>query len=90
MNLQKEQVVVITGGGQGIGFGIGEVFADHGSRIAIADLSEEGKAAIPERIPMNRLGQPRDIGEACRFAATTGRYCSGITIRVDGANSALG
>ncbi len=52
--------------------------------------TEEGQAAIPEKIPLRRLGQPGDIGEACYFAATTGRYCSGVTIRVDGGNAALG
>lgn len=50
--------------------------------------SDAGKAKIPEIIPMNRLAQPRDIGEACYFAASTGRYCNGITIRVDGGNAA--
>ena len=52
--------------------------------------SEAGRAKIPEMIPLQRLGQPRDIGEACYYAATTGRYCNGITIRVDGGNAALG
>jgi 3-oxoacyl-[acyl-carrier protein] reductase len=52
--------------------------------------SEAGQAAIPDKIPLQRLGQPRDIGEACYFAATTGRYCNGITIRVDGGHAALG
>lgn len=52
--------------------------------------SEQGQADIPKRIPLARLAQPRDIGEACYFAASGGTYCSGITIRVDGANSAMG
>lgn len=52
--------------------------------------SEAGRAKIPEMIPLQRLGQPRDIGEACYYVATTGRYCNGITIRVDGGNAALG
>ncbi len=52
--------------------------------------SEDGKATIPKWIPLNRLAEPRDIGEACYFAASAGRYCNGITIRVDGGNAAQG
>ncbi|MFH1006081.1 MAG: SDR family oxidoreductase [Candidatus Latescibacterota bacterium] len=51
--------------------------------------SDAGKAKIPELIPLKRLAKPRDIGEACYFVANTGRYCNGITIRVDGGNAAL-
>jgi len=52
--------------------------------------SEAGKARIPQVIPLHRLAQPRDIGEACYFAANAGKYCNGITIRVDGGNAAQG
>lgn len=39
--LLKDQVTVITGGSSGIGRAIAILFADHGSRIVVADRSDE-------------------------------------------------
>ena len=50
--------------------------------------SDAGKEQIPNVIPMARLAQPRDIGEAVWFLANNGTYCNGVTIRVDGGNAA--
>jgi NAD(P)-dependent dehydrogenase (short-subunit alcohol dehydrogenase family) len=51
---------------------------------------DESRAKAEEIIPMQHLGQPRDIGEACYYVATTGHYCNGTTIRVDGGNASMG
>ncbi|MFP4552096.1 MAG: SDR family NAD(P)-dependent oxidoreductase [Spirochaetales bacterium] len=48
----------------------------------------EGQARIPKVIPLARLGQPEDIGNACVFLASEqASYVNGITLRVDGGNS---
>lgn len=48
----------------------------------------EGQARIPKVIPLARLGQPEDIGNACVFLASEkASYINGITVRVDGGNS---
>ncbi len=52
--------------------------------------TEAGRMRAKEIIPMQHLGRPRDIGEACYFVANTGRYVNGTTLRVDGGNAALG
>ncbi len=52
--------------------------------------TDAGRERATQIIPMQHLGTPRDIGEACYFVATTGRYVNGVTIRVDGGNAALG
>ncbi len=50
--------------------------------------SPEGRAAIPRTVPLGRLGEPRDIGNACVYLASEeGSYVNGITLRVDGGNS---
>lgn len=51
---------------------------------------DESRAKAEEIIPMQNLGQPRDIGETCYYVATTGHYCNGTTIRVDGGNASMG
>lgn len=52
--------------------------------------SDAGQEQIPEIIPLQRLGKPEDIGEACAFLCSPeGSYLSGITIRVDGGNSVM-
>lgn len=52
--------------------------------------SAQGQAMIPEVIPLGRLGQPEDIGDACVFLASPqASYINGITLRVDGGNSVL-
>ncbi|QPC46754.1 3-hydroxybutyrate dehydrogenase [Mangrovibacillus cuniculi] len=38
----KGQVVVITGSAQGIGFEIGKIFAEAGSKVVLSDINEEG------------------------------------------------
>ena len=45
----------------------------------------ENAAHIKERVPLGRIGQPKDIGKAVRFLASDDAdYITGISIRVDG------
>jgi len=50
----KNQVVIITGGSQGIGFGIASCFAKRKARLVIADL--DGKRAEQAAKRLKRLG----------------------------------
>jgi NAD(P)-dependent dehydrogenase (short-subunit alcohol dehydrogenase family) len=46
-------------------------------------------AYIRRRVPVGRIGTPRDIGEVCAFLASdAARYVSGTTITVDGGYTA--
>jgi len=59
---------------------------DHSIRTGIADLD-----AWTERIPMGRLGEPRDIAELALFLASDrSAYISGQAIFVDGGWTAFG
>jgi len=50
----------------------------------------ENIAYARERIPMGRLAEPKDLGQACVFLASEdARYISGITLRVDGGYMAM-
>jgi NAD(P)-dependent dehydrogenase (short-subunit alcohol dehydrogenase family) len=42
-------------------------------------------AYIKTRVPMGRIGTPRDVGRACVFLASSeAEYISGISLHVDG------
>jgi len=45
------QVAVVTGGGRGIGFAIGEALAEAGARIAVVDVAEDESQAAAQRLP---------------------------------------
>ncbi|RJP55384.1 MAG: glucose 1-dehydrogenase [Anaerolineaceae bacterium] len=45
MNRLKDQVAIVTGGSQGIGFAIAKKFAAEGASILIADIMEKGSLA---------------------------------------------
>ncbi len=47
-------------------------------------LPEEEKEKIKERIPLQRMGQPKDIAKMVRFLATDGDYCTGSVFHVNG------
>ncbi len=50
----------------------------------------EVTAAMAERIPAGRVGQPEDIGHAAVFLASDeAAYISGVTLRVDGGHQAV-
>lgn len=48
MNRLKDQVVIITGGAQGIGKGICEVFCKEGATVALWDVLEKGQDTADE------------------------------------------
>jgi 3-oxoacyl-[acyl-carrier protein] reductase len=51
-------------------------------------LKDDQKSAMLANIPLNRLGVPEDVAQACLFLASTqSDYITGQTIVVDGGMS---
>jgi 3-oxoacyl-[acyl-carrier protein] reductase len=61
--IMDSQVVVITGGAQGIGFGIAGCFAGRGTRVVIADAKAE--AAVEAAEKLKDAGAPDALGVGC-------------------------
>ncbi len=59
----QPQIVIITGGARGIGFGIGQCFAQRGASLIIADINLE--AAQKAAAKLNTEGAKGSIGVVC-------------------------
>src|SRR5687768_11790587 len=59
----KNQVVIITGGSRGIGYGIGQCFARGGATLVIADVDLEAAQGAAEEL--NAAGAMNSIGICC-------------------------
>ncbi len=46
----KDHVVLVTGAGAGIGFGIAQAFHQAGARVALGDLREPARARAASRL----------------------------------------
>jgi 3-oxoacyl-[acyl-carrier protein] reductase len=49
-----------------------------------ADLPEETRRAILERIPLGRMGRAEEVAEVVAFLATRGSYVNGAVVHVNG------
>jgi NAD(P)-dependent dehydrogenase (short-subunit alcohol dehydrogenase family) len=56
----KDKVVIVTGGAQGIGFGVAEMLASEGARVVIADKNADAGPAAAKRIA-NAVFQRCDV-----------------------------
>jgi len=50
MELLNGQVAIVTGGSQGIGREIGQVFAEQGATVVISDINEQGAEAAAKEL----------------------------------------
>lgn len=67
MDRIEGRVAVVTGGGNGIGFAMGETFAAAGMKVVLADVMpdrvEKAVAALKERGYADVIGVPTDVGD---------------------------
>src|SRR6185503_7082157 len=59
----ERQVVIITGGARGIGYGIGQCFARRGASLVIADVNAD--SAQKAAADLNAAGAKDSIGLSC-------------------------
>ena len=83
-----DQVVIVTGGAQGIGRACVEAFADEGAAVVIADIAVEGGRQVAAAINA-RGGRARfietNVGDAAQGALGNGRVVRDeIELRVAG------
>ena len=62
-HLIKNQIVIITGGSRGIGYGIGQCFARHNASLVIADVDLEAAQRAAQEL--NAAGAMDSIGICC-------------------------
>lgn len=51
----KDKVVFITGAAQGIGYEVGERFAENGAKVVLTDVNEEGVKKQPNSLPKKAM-----------------------------------
>ena len=77
------RVVVVTGGSKGIGFGIAQVFAAAGARVALlARHAEQAQAAATE-LGSGAIGLPADVTDKASLTAAftaVADQCGGIDV----------
>ncbi len=82
----KDEVVLVTGGGAGIGFGIAEAFHKAGAKVAVGDLREPSLHRAAERLGPERVfTHPVDVRNAGSVEALVGaveRALGPITVAV--------
>ncbi|MEU6646324.1 3-oxoacyl-ACP reductase FabG [Saccharomonospora sp. NPDC046836] len=76
--LLKEKVAVVTGAAQGIGLAIARTFTEHGARVVVADLSEEGAAGAARELGDSAWGIACDVSDEdsvrAAFSGAVDRY----------------
>jgi NAD(P)-dependent dehydrogenase (short-subunit alcohol dehydrogenase family) len=84
----KDQVAIITGGGQGIGRAYAERFATEGARVVVADVNEANAQAVAKAIGGGALGVKVDVSDeaSCNaLAKSVAEQCGRIDILLNNA-----
>ena len=59
----KDKVAIVTGGAQGFGEGIAEVYAREGAKVVVTDLNEEGAQKVAARLGNGAIGVGGDVSK---------------------------
>src|SRR5215510_5670543 len=86
------QIVLVTGAGAGIGFGIAEAFHRAGARVALGDLREPALARAAERLGTSprvfaQAVDVRQAGSVDAFTSAAERALGPVTVAVANAGS---
>lgn len=57
------KVAIITGGAQGFGAGIAQVYAREGAKVVVTDINAEGAAAMAASLPGGAIGVGGDVSK---------------------------
>lgn len=63
MNRLKDKVAIITGGAQGFGAGIAEVYAREGAKVLVTDINAEGAQEFAATLPGGAIGIGGDVAK---------------------------
>ena len=84
------KTIFITAAGQGIGRASALACAAQGAKVIATDINKgkipvDKHQAILDGIPLARIGEPNDVAGAVVFLASDlSKYCTGITLDVNG------
>lgn len=67
----KDQIVLVTGGGSGIGAASARLLARHGAKVVVSDVNGEAAAALAREI--GGLADTTDVGDPAQVAAMVGK-----------------
>lgn len=59
----KDKVAIVTGGAQGFGEGIAEVYAREGAQVVVTDLNAEGAQKVAARLGNGAIGIGGDVSK---------------------------
>lgn len=59
----KGKTAIITGGAQGFGAGIAQVFAREGARVMVVDLNEDGATKMAQSLPNSALAHVANVAK---------------------------